>query len=103
MQTWTQSSMDIARVSAHVIALRMTLLNDRKKEIYVVLISTYAPIGIVPEEEWASFFHNFDTTLQLCKPNDIIFIGMDENSSLVIGDGTVCRPFGLQHTNDSNK
>eukprot|EP00957_Ditylum_brightwellii_P008820 669156-Ditylum_brightwellii.AAC.1 len=73
----------------------MTVLDDRKKEIGLVLISTYIPIVIAPEKEWSSFFSNFDTTLQLCKPNDITLIDMDGNSNFGTGDGTVCRPFGL--------
>eukprot|EP00957_Ditylum_brightwellii_P185148 14099550-Ditylum_brightwellii.AAC.1 len=82
MQAWTQGSMNIARVSARVIALRMTVLYYRKKEIGLVLISAYAPIVIAHEEEWSSFLHNFDTALQVCKPNDITLIGMDGSSSL---------------------
>eukprot|EP00957_Ditylum_brightwellii_P015301 1152834-Ditylum_brightwellii.AAC.1 len=80
--------MEIARVSAQVITLRMTVLDDRKKEIGLVQISAYAPIGINPEKKWSTFFNDFDTVLQLCKPNDLSFIGMDGNSSLGIGDGT---------------
>eukprot|EP00957_Ditylum_brightwellii_P055907 4236329-Ditylum_brightwellii.AAC.1 len=95
MQNWTQSDMTIARVSVRVIALRMTFLVYRKKEIGLVLISAYNSISINPEEEWSSFIHNFDTALQLCKPNDITCIGMDGNSSLGVGDGTLYVPFGL--------
>eukprot|EP00957_Ditylum_brightwellii_P126085 9611489-Ditylum_brightwellii.AAC.1 len=103
MQASTQSSMNIARVSACVIALRMTVLNNRKKEIGLVLIGAYAPIGIAPEEERSSFFNNFDTAVQLYKPNGITFIGMVGNSSLGTGDGKVCGPFGLYYANSSGK
>eukprot|EP00957_Ditylum_brightwellii_P208450 15357509-Ditylum_brightwellii.AAC.1 len=72
----------MTRVLAQVIALQKTVLDNNKQEIGLVLISTYTPIGIDLEEAWTSFFNNYNAAMQLCKTNDIVIIGIDNNSSL---------------------
>ena len=56
MTVWGQSGMEIARISARVISIRMIISDHQKQENGLVLISAYAPIGVDSDEAWTSFF-----------------------------------------------
>ena len=95
--------MEIARISARVIAIRIMITDHQKRENGLILIIAYAPIGIESDEVWISFFEDYDAALKLCKINDTILSGMDGKSSMGTNDGNVCGPFGIPHTNDAGR
>ena len=99
MTVWGQSGMEIARISALVMAIRMMITDHQKLENGLILISTYAPIGVDSDEARTSFFDDYDAAPKLCKTNDTVLSGTDGNSSMGTNDGNVCGPFGIPHTN----
>ena len=95
--------MEIARISARVIAIRMMITEHQKRENGLVLIIAYAPIGVDSDELWTSFFDDYDAALKLCKTNDTVLAGTDGNSSMGKNDGNVCSPFRIPHTNNAGR
>eukprot|EP00957_Ditylum_brightwellii_P076759 5834255-Ditylum_brightwellii.AAC.1 len=75
-------------------ALRLITHDDQGREVGLVLLSAYAPIGAADEEEWINFLADLDIALQICKTNDAIIFGIDGNASIGKGDGIVCGPHG---------
>eukprot|EP00957_Ditylum_brightwellii_P080712 6138582-Ditylum_brightwellii.AAC.1 len=86
MAAWGQSGMELVYISACIIALHMIVINSKNKDIGLVLISAYAPLGSQSEEDWTSFFNSDDKALQLCKRDNVIITRMDTNSSMGVKD-----------------
>ena len=95
--------MEIDRISARVIAIQMMITDHQKRENGLILISSYAPIGVDSDEAWTSFFDDCDAALKLCEINDTILAGMDGNSSMGTNDVNVCGTFGIPHTNNAGR
>ena len=64
MTVWGQSGIEIYRILARVIAIRMMITDHQKHKNCLVLISDYAPIGVDSDEAWTSFLM---ITVQLSK------------------------------------
>ena len=86
-------------------ALRLLFEDTQHRDVGVFLISAYAPVGKVLENEWEECFGKLTTCLQSKQNNDIIVIGTDCNSSMSCKSGReIDSPlgcFGLNHTNES--
>ena len=63
MKVWRQSGMEISRISAQVIAIRMMITDHQKRKNGLILISAYAPIGVDSDEAWTSFFDDYDAAV----------------------------------------
>eukprot|EP00957_Ditylum_brightwellii_P114124 8700450-Ditylum_brightwellii.AAC.1 len=87
MAAWGQSGMELAHISARIIALHMIVADNKNRDIGLVLIRAYAPMVSQSEEDWTSFFNNYNKALQLCKRDNIIITRMDTNSSMGVKDG----------------
>ena len=95
--------MEIAQVSSREIAIRMMIIDHQKRDNDLILISTYAPIGVDSDEAWTSFFEDYDTSLKMCKINGTIIAGMDRNLSLGTNVGNICVPSGVPDTNNAGR
>ena len=88
-----------------IIATRLVLKDNRKNDIEIFLVSAYAPIGVADAQTWDTFLQNLESCISSKRPNDILIVGCDANSSLginyerdSISMASVGR-FGLPHCN----
>ena len=91
-------------LGARVIAVRLSMMDRMKKEVGVFLVSAYAPVGVESQETWDDFFATLDRCIKRKRNQDLLFIGVDTNSSMGIsGDrsSNAVGRFGVQHVNDS--
>ena len=91
-------------LGARVIAVRLLLKDQHNRDVGVFLISAYAPIGNASDDVWDTYFEQLDRCFARKKPNDILLIGTDSNSSMGHSSDRNDGPlgcFGLQHTNNS--
>jgi len=56
--------------------------HHEKRDIGIFLISSYAPIGNAPDDEWDSYFEQLTRCISRMSPNDILLIDTDTNSSM---------------------
>ncbi|XP_066918828.1 uncharacterized protein [Clytia hemisphaerica] len=90
---------------ARVMAVRLVLRDHENRDIGVFLISTYAPVGNAPEDEWDLYFDQLSSCIAKKHHNDILLIGSDTNSSM----GTSSENedpvgnFGISHINNSGR
>ncbi|XP_066933309.1 uncharacterized protein [Clytia hemisphaerica] len=86
-------------------AVRLVLRDHENRDIGVFLISTYAPVGNAPEDEWDLYFDQLSSCIAKKHHNDILLIGSDTNSSM----GTSSENedpvgnFGISHINNSGR
>ena len=68
------------------------------------LVSEYAPVGVESQETWDDLFATLDRCIKRKWNQDLLFIGVDTNSSMGISGDRSSNPvgrFGVQHVNDS--
>ena len=65
-----------------VIATRLLVRDCQKRDVFIFLVSAYAPVGNAMQSEWDSFLDTLDTCLARMEHNDILVIGADTNSSM---------------------
>ena len=91
-----------------VIAARLLLRDSAKRDVAVFLVSAYAPVGSESDEIWNQYYNQLDECIKKKKPDDILIIGTDSNSSI----GTVSHndnlrgpvgQFGLPHVNTAGR
>ena len=91
-------------LGARVIGLRLSMTDKKNKEVEVFLVSAYAPVGVGSQEVWDDFFATLDRCIERKKNQDLLFIGVDTNSSMGIScessSNSVGR-FGIEHVNDA--
>ena len=106
-QAWRESGEKVVRVSGRVIGLRLEARDAKDRIVGLVLISAYAPVGNAPDDAWNTFFDDLDVALRLQKRGDVLFVGIDGNSSLGArcrdDEGRVCGPYGVRHVNDAGR
>lgn len=93
---------------SRIIAVRLLVKDNSKKDCYLYLISAYAPIGVADQQVWDSFLTNLQSCINAKPERDILLIGCDTNSSL--GTNEITRntssmssvgKFGISHRNAS--
>ena len=107
IQAWKDAgSVVYTNFGKRIIAIRLCLKDRNNKNIFIYLVSAYAPIGIADVNVWDTFLENLERCIHSKRESDILIIGSDTNSSL----GTNNNPkndnamssvgkFGLQHCN----
>ena len=65
-----------------VIATRLLVRDCQKRDVFIFLVSAYAPVGNAMQSEWDSFLDTLDTCIARMEHNDILVIGTDTNSSM---------------------
>jgi len=93
-----------------VLGLRTVVVDKKKKERGIFLISAYAPVGVAPKAEWDQFFDNLENCIAKKHKSDILLVGADINSSIgrleEHGEDVQNSPigrFGLKHCNASGE
>ena len=84
-----------------------------KRDVGVLLVSAYAPVGVSDNNVWDEFFANLDRCIARKQRGDILLIGADTNSSMGCKDSVDDRiavrqqhplgKFGLRHTNNAGE
>ena len=91
-----------------ILSLRLLVKDLYNRDIYVYLVSAYAPVGNADQRVWDSFLENIEKCLDRKQKYDVLVIGCDCNSSLGISQGRgfgyvmqAVGPCGLRHRNNS--
>ena len=98
-------------LGARILAVRLLVRDDRKKEVGIFLVSAYAPIGCADQSHWDDFMEKPDNCIARKLKDDIFVIGADTNSSLGIANNQNNQDasnqknslgnFGLPHVNNA--
>ena len=62
--------------------VRLLMSDKRNKEVGIFLVSAYAPVGVERQEVWDEFFATLDQCIARKRNKDLLFIGVDTNSSM---------------------
>ena len=87
-------------------AIRLLLEDQKKRDVGVFIISTYAPVGNTPDDVWDIFFEQLDNCIARKTSNDILVIGTDTNSGMGHASenyDSLLGNFGLPHVKDSGR
>ena len=92
-----------------IIAVRLQLRDTSGKWVCIFLVSAYCPVGSSDQEKWEIFLTKLDSCLAWKVRGDVLFIGIDSNSSI----GTMQRaenepmtavgPHGYYHLNHAGE
>ena len=92
---------------ARIIAVRLCVKDIHGKDIFIFLVSVYAPVGNADQDLWDSFFDNLDRCIAKKEHGDILIIGSDLNSSMGCNHNSNVNHrkslgnFGLDHVNNA--
>ena len=85
-----------------VMAIRMKVKDSENRDIFIFLISAYAPIGKADQVEWDEFFTDLSHLMSKKQDNDILILGADTNSSMGCSKEYDCLGnFGIDYVNES--
>ena len=99
-------------LGARVMAVRLLTKDSSDKDMYIFLVSAYAPIGSSNQLHWDDFFDCIDICLSRMHHNDTLLIGCDTNSSMgtrtspresAVGNMCSVGCHGISHVNESGR
>ena len=93
-------------LGARIIAIRLLLKDNQKRDVGVFIVSAYTPVGNAHESIWNDFLDRLNMCISRKHKTDILVIGADTNSSLGHSDEIDNGPlgkFGIPHINDSGR
>ena len=96
------SSPDSHFFGDHIIAVRLKLLDDRKRPVNVLLVSAYFPIRAASQKIRHDFYLDLERCVLSCAENETLLLATDSNLSLGTRDSprnAVLGPFGVPHRN----
>ena len=109
IKAWKDGGCELHKTSARIIAFRLLLEDQHKKTVGLFLVSAYAPVGVADETQWDAFLNDLEECVSKKRPDDLLLIGSDTNSSMgcCIGSVDNSRPslghFGISHVNDAGR
>ena len=87
-----------------VMAVRLLVRDSQGRDLYLFLVSAYAPVGAADNSIWEEYFENLDQCISCKKTDDILIIGSDTNSSMGSGNAySSVGLFGVPHINESGR
>ena len=87
-----------------VIAVRLLVQDTQCRNLYLFLVSAYAPVGNSDQSIWAEYLRNLDNCINQKRTKDILVIGSDTNSSMGSSNGNTCLgTFGISYVNESGR
>ena len=107
IQSWKDAGSDVyTNFGKRIVAIRLCLKDRNDKNIFIYLVSAYAPVGVADDNVWDTFLENLERCIYSKRESDILIIGSDTNSSLGTNnnprnDNTMSSigKFGLPHCN----
>ena len=92
------------KYGGRVIAVRLLVQNTRCRNLYLFLVSAYAPVGNADQSIWEEYLRNLDNCINQKRTNDILVIGSGTNSSMVCSNDNTCLgTFGISYINESGR
>ena len=103
--SWKAAGSEIHNTyGGRVMAVRLLVRDTQGRDLYLFLVSAYAPVGTADNTLWEDFFQNLDDCIGHKKTNDILIIGCDTNSSMGSSiENSSIGLFGVSHINDSGR
>lgn len=71
-------------LGARVIATRLQVRDCQQRDVFIFLVSAYAPVGDAEQGVWDTFLESVDRCLSRMEHDDILVMGTDTNSSMGI-------------------
>ena len=90
------------KFGGRVIAIRLLVRDSEGKDLYLFLVSAYAPVGNADQKEWDEYRRTLDNCIAHKRKEDVLVIGTDTNSSMGCSNENMCTGnFGISHVNES--
>ena len=112
VDSWQKAGCEIHNISPRVIAIRMMVQDTRNRDIFVFLISAYAPVSSESDAVWEAYYDELEECMQRMRAGDVLLIGTDSNASVgtrafadedeTAGSGPL-GPHGISHVNKSGR
>ena len=81
--SWKASGYELHNdFGARVMGIRLLLKDNKDNDVGLFLISAYAPIGSAKQPLWDDFIETLEQCISRKRPNDILIVGCDANSSV---------------------
>ena len=103
-KAWKRVGEPIYRFGTRIVAVRLQLVDHRKRTRHLYLASAYAPHSGLPLTERDLYLDHLQECLSACPTGDILIIGSDLNASLGVqtdDQDSVLGRFGLPRVNDA--
>ena len=92
------------KFGGRVIAIRLLVRDSEGKDLYLFLVSAYAPVGNADQKEWDEYRRTLDNCIAHKRKEDVLVIGTDTNSSMGCSNENMCTGnFGISHVNESGR
>ena len=89
---------------SRVLAIRLKVKDRQNRDIFIFLVSAYAPIGKADQTEWDEYFSNLSDCLDKKHETDILILGTDTNSSMGCSPEYDCLGrFGIDYVNEAGR
>ena len=102
-KAWRRGGNQTFRFGNRIIAVRLTLLDDKSKKVNILFASAYAPDSSKTKEEIDEFYMNLGALVDLCDANETLICGADLNASVGIATSATERKvvgsFGIDYRN----
>ena len=103
--SWRAAGSEIHnKYGGRVIAVRLLVQDSQCRNLYLFLVSAYAPVGNADQSIWEEYLRNLDNCINQKRTNDILIIGSDTNSSMgCSNDNTCLGAFGISYVNECGR
>ena len=69
-------------LGARMIAIRLLVKDGKGIEVFLFLVSAYAPVSTASDEEWEVYYNRLQGCIERRRKDDILLIGTDSNASI---------------------
>ena len=102
--SWRAAGSEKYIYGGHIIAVWLLVRDTQGRDLYLFLISAYAPVGNADQLIWDQYLTNLQTCIAEKRVADVLIIGTDTNSSMGCSTDNICLGnYGIPYVNDSGR
>ena len=89
---------------ARIIAIKLLVRDTQGRDLYLFLLSAYAPVGNADQSIWDEYLTNLSHCISRKQAGDLLIIGSDTNSSMGCSNENNCLgTYGIPYVNESGR
>ena len=105
VEAWKAAGSEVHNTyGARVMAIRLQVRDTQGRDLYLFLISAYAPVGNADQSVWDEYLTNLNNCISKKQREDLLIIGSDTNASMgCSNEFNSLGNFGIRYMNESGR